>query len=86
MSLENCFQGKNIVIHLASIREKGQGGSNDVHNLGFRNAYTNLDIAQVANSAFGNDKLEYHDEIQESIIDSYMSSEKLKAAVFFCEI
>jgi len=54
-----------------------------VYNLGGRNAYANLDIAQVANSALENDKLEYFYEVQEEIIDSYMSSEKMKAAGFF---
>lgn len=57
-------------------------GKNEVFNLGSGHAYTNLEIAQAANKAFGNDKLEYHSEVPENITDSYMTSEKLKAAGF----
>ena len=57
-------------------------GDNEVFNLGSGNAYTNLEIALAANKAFGNDKIEYHSEIPESITDSYMTSEKLEAAGF----
>lgn len=57
-------------------------GKNEVFNLGSGTAYTNLEIAQAANRAFGNDKLEYHSELPETITDSYMTSEKLKSAGF----
>lgn len=56
---------------------------NQIYNLGSGNAYTNLQIAEETNRAFGNNgNLIYLDNYPENLNDSRMDSSKLKIAGF----
>lgn len=56
---------------------------NEIYNLGSGEAYTNLEVAESVNFCFGNiGNLDYVDELEEQIINSYMCSEKLYKAGF----
>lgn len=56
---------------------------NQIYNLGSGCSYTNLQIAEETNRAFGNEgNLVYLSEFSEGIKDSRMDSSKLKAAGF----
>ena len=56
---------------------------NQIYNLGSGNAYTNLQLAEAINRAFGNEgNLSYLDDRSEGIEDSRMDSAKLEEAGF----
>lgn len=54
-----------------------------VYNLGSMEAHSNLQIAKMINSVFGNSKLYYQDEIPENIESSMMNSRKLYETIDF---
>lgn len=57
---------------------EGKLTENETYNLGSNEAYTNYEIAVSINKCFENsDNFEYIDNIRESIINSYMNSDKL---------
>lgn len=59
---------------------------NEIYNLGSGEAYTNLELAKNINLCFENEgNLVYIDNVEEQIINSYMSSEKLRRAGFVHE-
>ena len=54
---------------------------NETFNLGSREAYRNLEVAEMINNCFGNQgNLEYDDSVPEQVINSYMESSKIERA------
>lgn len=73
-----------ILTALAAGSGSFDAGGNIIVNAGMTEAYTNLEIAQIVNRAFGNKTpVEYDDSIPETIKASHMSVDRLTGTMGF---
>ncbi|MBR2706528.1 MAG: NAD(P)-dependent oxidoreductase [Mogibacterium sp.] len=69
----------NILVYLSTGRNKVKNDSSITVNAGMRRAYTNIEIARMVNSAFGNDTpIDYDDSYPETIRGFHMDISRLR--------
>lgn len=87
-----CLRGRSVAkrdfvyvkdVARALIWALSSDKKNQIYNLGSNECYTNLEVAKAINHCFGNgDNLIYEDQVEETVKDAYMDSDKLIQAGF----